>query len=133
MLKKKTKSVEKSLTSKTTMAPVRTDGTNHKPTNQGLKYDTEKPRMELLDPEWLEEVAWVMTFGAKKYAANNWRSGISITRLLGAAMRHLLAILRGENTDPETGRSHSAHLACCSMFVFWTLKHRKDMDDRWTG
>lgn len=99
----------------------------------GTKLDLDKPRMELLDPGWLEEVARVMTFGAKKYADNNWRSGIRLSRLIGAAFRHLLAILRGEDIDPESGFSHSAHLSCCAMFISWHLLHRTDMDDRWVN
>lgn len=97
----------------------------------GTKYDQEKPRMELLDAEWLEEVAWVMTDGAKKYNDNNWRGGLAITRLLGAALRHLFAVLRGEDNDPETGRSHLAHLSCCAQFAYWTLKHKSELDDRY--
>lgn len=97
----------------------------------GTKHDQEKPRMELLDAEWLEDVARVMTFGAKKYADHNWRSGLRVSRLIGAALRHLMAILRGEDIDKETNLSHASHLSCCAMFLFWTLTHRKDLDDRW--
>lgn len=98
---------------------------------QGTKYDQDKPRMELLDSEWLEEVAWVLTFGARKYAADNWRGGISIRRLLGAALRHLFAVVRGEDRDPESGLTHVGHLSCCAMFLYWTLKHKPELDDRW--
>jgi hypothetical protein len=87
--------------------------------------------MELLDPEFLEDVSKVLTFGAKKYADHNWRKGISVGRLIGAAMRHLMAIVRGEDNDPESGLPHTAHLGCCIMFLNWTLKNRKDLDDRW--
>jgi hypothetical protein len=97
----------------------------------GLKYDTEKVRVDLLDPEWLEQVGAVLTFGAKKYAAHNWRGGISYSRLLGACLRHVFAILRGENTDPESGLPHSAHASCCLMFLAFMMKYRPDLDDRW--
>jgi hypothetical protein len=97
----------------------------------GLKYDDEKVRVDLLDPEWLEQVGQVLTFGAKKYAAHNWRGGISFSRLIGAALRHTLAIMRGEDTDPESGLPHSAHASCCLMFLSWMMTHRKDLDDRY--
>ncbi len=42
----------------------------------GTKFDGGKPRMDLLDPLWLAEVARVLGFGAQKYAAHNWRGGI---------------------------------------------------------
>ncbi len=97
----------------------------------GTKYDMEKPDFSLIDAEWLEEVAKVMTFGKRKYDAHNWRKGIVVSRLLSAALRHLWATVRGEDNDPETGLSHLAHLSCCVMFAFWHLKHRKDLDDRY--
>lgn len=100
-------------------------------TEGGLKADAEKPPVELLDPYALEQIALVLAFGREKYAAHNWRKGIRFTRLCAAAIRHTFAILRGEDTDPESGLPHAAHLGCCAMFLIWTMKHRPDLDDRW--
>lgn len=100
-------------------------------TASGTKYDQEKIRVDLLDPEWLEGVGNVLTFGARKYAAHNWRGGIQYSRLIGALLRHLIAIMRGEDIDPESGCQHIHHLSCCAMFLSWHLTHRKDLDDRW--
>lgn len=97
----------------------------------GLKYDADKPRMDLLDPEFLEGVAQVLTFGANKYSANNWRSGIAYSRLIAAAYRHLGAINKGQDLDPETHLQHAYHAACCMMFLSYMIKHRKDLDDRY--
>lgn len=97
----------------------------------GTKHDSDKPRMDLLDAEALEELTKVLTFGAKKYAVENWRKGISFRRLLAAALRHVFAFMRGEDKDPETGLSHMAHAMCCAMFVIWMQRHRPDMDDRY--
>jgi hypothetical protein len=99
----------------------------------GIKADSEKPPVELLDPYALEQIALVLAFGKRKYAAHNWRGGIRYTRLIAASMRHALAILRGENTDPESGLPHAAHLGCCAMFLIWMMQHRPDLDDRWKG
>jgi hypothetical protein len=96
-----------------------------------LKYDQEKPRTDLLDPLALEGLARVLAFGATKYAANNWRGGLSYSRLLGAALRHIFAIMRGEDNDPESGLPHVDHLGCCWMFLSNMTKSRPDMDDRW--
>jgi hypothetical protein len=101
------------------------------PKEAGLKADSEKPPVELLDPYALEQIALVLAFGAKKYSAHNWRGGIRYTRLIGAAIRHSFAILTGEDTDPESGLPHAAHLGCCAMFLIWMMKNRKDLDDRW--
>lgn len=97
----------------------------------GTKYDKDKPRMELLDAEFLEGVARVLTFGAVKYAAHNWRGGISWSRLIGASFRHLTAILKGEWLDEESGLPHVHHLGCCVMFLSWMGLHRRDLDDRY--
>jgi Domain of unknown function (DUF5664) len=98
---------------------------------QGIKYDKEKPRFDLLDPKALQGLAEVLTFGAQKYAANNWRNGIEYSRLIAALMRHLNAIQDGEDIDPESGLPHIDHLGCCWMFLSNLTKTRKDLDDRW--
>lgn len=100
---------------------------------EGVKHDQEKPPMALLDPNFLEEVARVLGFGAAKYAADNWRNGISYRRLISAAYRHLGALSRGEDVDAESGLPHTAHLGCCTMFLDWMIKNRPDLDDRWKG
>lgn len=96
-----------------------------------IKQDTEKSRVDLIDAEWLEGIGHVLRFGANKYSDHNWRNGFSWSRLIGAAFRHLLAILRCEDTDPEFGLPHIDHLACSVMFLAWHMKHKKDLDDRW--
>ena len=103
---------------------------NSKPLASGVKHDQEKLRVDLLDPLALEGLAAVLTFGAKKYAAHNWRGGISYSRLIGAALRHTFAILRGEDRDPESGLPHVDHLGCCWMFLSNMMKTRPDLDDR---
>ena len=97
----------------------------------GIKHDQDKPRVDLLDPLALEGLARVLGFGANKYAAHNWRGGISYLRLIGAALRHTFAILRGEDTDPESGLPHVDHLGCCWMFLSHMMKTRPDLDDRY--
>ena len=97
----------------------------------GQKFDTDKPMVDLLDVEWLLGTAQVLTFGAKKYDKHNWRKGISYTRLLAAALRHLFAIMRGADVDEESGLKHVHHLSCCIMFLSYMMDHRPDLDDRW--
>ena len=99
--------------------------------DKGLKYDDGKPPIALVDPEFIEGLARVLGFGAAKYSPDNWRNGISYRRLISAAYRHLGAINRGEDVDPESGESHAYHLACCNMFLAAMMNHRPDMDDRW--
>ena len=100
-------------------------------TDPGLKYDTDKPPVDLLETAYLEEVAKVLAFGAEKYERHNWRRGISVTRNLAAALRHVFRVLRGEDIDPESGLHHLAHAGCCLMFAWWTLAEKPEFDDRW--
>lgn len=100
-------------------------------TAEGSKHDQEKPPHALIDPGFLDSLAKVLGFGATKYAPHNWRGGISYSRLISAAYRHLAAINSGEDIDPESGLNHTGHLACCVMFLDWMTKYRPDLDDRW--
>lgn len=97
----------------------------------GTKHDADKVQVELLSPTWLMGVGRVLTFGAKKYAAHNWRKGIALSRLLGACLRHILAYLGGEDHDPESGLPHLLHASCCLMFAYELSQTRPDLDDRY--
>jgi hypothetical protein len=99
--------------------------------SEGLKFDKGKPPISLLDRHALEQIASVMDFGAHKYGRHNWRGGIKYSRLLDAALRHLMAFNDGEDLDNETKLSHIAHAGCCIMFLLWMEKERKDLDDRY--
>lgn len=84
----------------------------------GVKYDTEKPKMHLIPPLMEEEVAKVLTFGAQKYGAENWRTLDDLqNRYISAALRHINSIKRGEQYDEESGLLHAAHAVCCLMFL----------------
>jgi len=84
----------------------------------GRKDDSEKTQYDLVPPLALEEIAKVMTFGAKKYAPNNWQHVDNAkARYTGAAMRHVEKFRQGVENDPETGLPHLAHAACCLMFI----------------
>lgn len=97
----------------------------------GVKHDGEKPRMDLVSPVAAVELAKVLTFGAKKYAAHNWRKGIAYTRCIAAILRHTYAYLAGETLDPETGLSHMAHVMCEAMFLVEYENSRPEFDDRY--
>jgi len=83
----------------------------------GIKYDSAKPKMNLLPPKAIVEVAKVLTFGAQKYDAENWRKLDDLqNRYTAGALRHIFAHMDGEKLDPETGLSHMAHALCCLLF-----------------
>lgn len=99
--------------------------------SEGKKFDDQKPPMELLSTIALVEAAKVMGKGKEKYGAQNWRSGLHWSRVVGAAYRHLSAFNAGEDKDPETGLSHIAHLLCCAMFLLEYSVTHPDLDDRY--
>lgn len=99
------------------------------PLDSALKYDDGKPPHELLPFEALESVSAVLAYGAKKYAAHNWRKGLGRARLCGAALRHVFSYLRGVDNDPESGLPHLAHAACCILFAL-TFHLEGTHDDR---
>ena len=99
------------------------------PETTGVKYDKDKPRMDLLVldcPRALREVSAVLGYGAKKYSEDNWlRVPDASKRYMAAALRHLTAHTSGEKLDPESGYSHLGHFASCALFIL-ELEMRKD-------
>lgn len=87
-------------------------------TPEGMKFDAGKLRYDLLPVLALEEVVKVLTFGASKYAPNNWRYVDDLfDRYFAAAQRHQWAIKKGETDDQESTYHHYAHAICCLMFM----------------
>jgi len=92
----------------------------------GVKYDQEKPKWDLLPLEELEATVRVLTFGAKKYAPDNWRKVPDAkNRYYSAMMRHIKAWQCGEAYDKETNEHHLDHAMCCLVF----LRHFAVKDD----
>jgi hypothetical protein len=70
-----------------------------------------KAPLHHLEPVADEQIAYVLESGARKYGARNFRqSEIPLSVYVAAAKRHLAAIVSGEWLDPESGRSHWAHV-----------------------
>jgi hypothetical protein len=78
----------------------------------------------------LEDAARVFDYGRRKYAAWNWIKGQAWSIPIGSAMRHLLAIQRGEELDPESGLPHAGHAACNVIMLLWYIDHYPEGDDR---
>jgi hypothetical protein len=100
---------------------------------EGAKFDEKKARYDLIPAEPLHQLAKVYTFGASKYADNNWRKGIKWGRVFAALCRHSWAFWRGEEIDPESGLPHMAHAAWNCFTLMEYAKHHKKFDDRFTN
>ena len=85
--------------------------------SEGKKFDSNKPRMDLLPPKAVLETAKVLSFGAEKYDPENWRLLDNLqSRYTAGALRHIFAHMDGEELAPESGMSHLAHALCCLLF-----------------
>lgn len=101
------------------------------PKAKGVKFDSNKVPLDLIPYEALEEIGKVLGFGKDKYGKANWANGISYSRLIAAAMRHLNQYNAGLDLDDESSLNHISHAACNLVFLLWMQKHRPDLDDRW--
>lgn len=80
--------------------------------------------------DWWTDCALVFDYGRKKYAEWNWAKGMAWSIPLACAVRHLLAILRGEENDPESGLPHRGHVACNLVMLAQYEATYHEGDDR---
>ncbi len=99
----------------------------------GLKFDGDKPRYDLLPWEALEEVSHVMAFGAKKYAEENWRKGLTWKQLARATIGHTVQFLLGNDTDSESKRPHLAHAGASVLMLLSLVLNGRGTDNRFVG
>ena len=105
--------------------------------NEFMKFDgrnSDNPKLmyDLLDVYAIEDLVKVLTRGAQKYSPNNWHNSDSLLRYYAAAMRHLEAWRKGEETDEETGLPHISHAMCCLMFLHGIQRLHPKVDDRFS-
>ncbi len=104
----------------------------------------------ILSFKGLDDVAAVGDFGAEKYDRWNYKSGASYMRFLGSCVRHIAAVIRGEDLDTcqkdcirdetkrwpcvelkHSGLRHLAHVVFdCLMLMDW-LDRGVGNDDRY--
>ena len=100
------------------------------PATTATKFDVAKAPISLIPESALLQEALVMAYGKTKYGKDNWRGGMEWSRLIDAALRHILAFNAGETFDKETGLHHLAHARCNLAFLIeYSTTHPK-LDDR---
>lgn len=99
--------------------------------DQGVKFDTEKVRLDLVPTEAIHALGHVLTAGAAKYGSHNWRKGMAWSRVYAATQRHLNAFWGGEDTDDESGMPHLWHALTNIAFLVVYQALGLGKDDRW--
>ena len=82
-----------------------------------MKFDSTKPRMQLVPASLAQSCARALTYGAKKYKVGNWRQTPDIECYISALQRHIDAWREGEDNDPESGLCHLDHVAANLAFL----------------
>jgi hypothetical protein len=84
----------------------------------------DKTMYSLLEPDFLKEMAEILTLGAKKYSKDNWKKckQKDIHLYVDALMRHFESYRQGNMRDEETNKHELAHCACNLMFLMYMEK-----------
>lgn len=116
------------------LCPVKKDNFALLPSNrEAEKYALKKskPRISLIPPRALLEVAKAFTDGERKYGMHDYqRAEVSAQEYLDAAGRHWNALLQGEDLAQDSKLNHAAHAAAC--FLIYLELHIRGVlkDDR---
>lgn len=81
------------------------------------RHNEGKPKWSLVDFKALEGLVRVLEFGSAKYGDYNYKKGFPRKEIMDSLLRHIFAILNGEEIDPESGLSHVAHIQANAMFL----------------
>lgn len=90
-----------------------------------------KPKISDTPTIGIREMGRVFSMGAGKYGRFNWREHtVSSSVYYDAAWRHLSAWFEGQDTDPESGLHHLAHVMACMSIIMDAEAHGKLNDNR---
>ncbi len=86
--------------------------------DQAAKQDAGKPKLSLVPPQIIRDIAEVREYGNRKYgSADNWKD-VEKKRYIDALYRHLLAYIDDpDGVDEESGIRHYKHIACNVAFI----------------
>ena len=93
--------------------------------------ESSKLRVELIQPEWTEQLARVLTYGAQKHGALSFlENNYNYSQLIGSYKRHLLNFEKGYDYDEETEELNLAHAATNILMLLTYKLRNKGVDDR---
>lgn len=90
------------------------------------KADAGKPRLSLVPPQIIFDIAQVREYGNKKYGdPENWKL-VEMQRYVDAALRHIFKFVQDPNgKDEESGIEHYKHVACNMAFICEMMARKK--------
>lgn len=97
---------------------------------KAIKHDTDKARLSYAPKCALEGMSRALTYGAKKYGKNNYKSGMQWSRVLDALLRHTYAFIDKEDNDPESALCHVDHILACAAMLSFYVSNKVGEDDR---
>lgn len=80
-----------------------------------------KPMWGLVEFKALEPMVKALEDGAKKYRPDDWKKAYTQDELKDKMMRHLAAIMDGQEIDEDSGLPHIGHLMADAMFYSYFL------------
>lgn len=113
--------------------PIRPDelfATSKENLQVGTKLDNGKADLSLLPKELLEEIAKAFMVGEKKYGRFQYLNGFKTSRLIAAALRHLVKYSNGEDYDQDDGQHHLGAAGACFGMLLKLQAIGKLEDDR---
>lgn len=100
-------------------------------TNPKDKIGATKPPLHLIPQSALVHTAMAMKNGADKYGLYNWRTNkVSAMTYLGAAQRHIAALIDGEDIAQDSGVHHAAHAMASLAIYLDAMEVGAQLDDR---
>lgn len=102
--------------------------------SKDMKYDGDKVRLDLVEPDFILGVGRALTYGANKYEAESWKTVKNRrNRYYGALMRHLMAWRKGELIAADSGIAHLEHASANLMFLQHFDKENEDARENCTS
>lgn len=99
--------------------------------NPKKRFGSVKPSIAFIPPVAILEEAVVMAMGSERYGFFNWQADpVDASTYYSAAFRHLASWFAGENSDPESGVSHLAHVRACMAILIDAQASGNLIDDR---
>ena len=96
----------------------------------GLKFDGDKPALEMIPLDALEECAKAFMHGEKKYAAFNFTKGLHTRRTSAAALRHIYQAMWQDDLDSDSGNTHLGNAMAALAMTIYTIKNNPSFDNR---